>query len=249
MKVVFCLLALAVSAFADSPADKLYHDLAKDYEHHVDPGNFSVEIGLTFLCGTLNRKTHVLTSRVFERYHWHDPRLAWDPSKYQGIRKGSIPAEAIWTPDIQLLNAFPHSEDRDEINAVVLANGSVYWIPPATYTTLCHHEEKDDDDTWHCRLKLGSWTYNDKEMPVELFAGGFDTKMYIPTCPYVVSHFTAFIKSTKYDCCPEEYLTLEVDFEIKERHDDDEEEHHEPERKKVSRSHHIPKRQCFWPHC
>ena len=36
--------------------------------------------------------------------YWVDYRLAWDPSKYEGIEKLCIPSKQIWLPDIVLYN-------------------------------------------------------------------------------------------------------------------------------------------------
>jgi len=235
---------------ADSASDKLYRD-KKDYIRHVSPGNVTLRAGIGYICGVYHRRTHSLTSRVFERYMWTDPRLAWNPKDYSGLQKVTIPHNKIWTPDVRLFNAFEHDEDVDYTEAVLLANGTVVWVPRVTYTTLCdEHDDDDDHHVHHCKLKLGSWTHSSEDMPLEYFEHGFDIELYLKECPYIVSHYHVRITSKKYDCCPEPYSYLEVDLDIKRRHDDheDKDDEEEPSKRKRWESH-IAKKPCFWPHC
>jgi len=131
---------------------------------------------------------------------------------------------------------------------VFLSDGTVYWIPPATYETLCTESEDDDDHSFHCRLTLGSWTRDERNLPLQLFASGVDTKMYLKTCPYVVEHAKAVIKHTKYDCCPELYDSLEINFDVvkREDHDDDDDDDHDDD--DDDDEHHLLSRRHIWPH-
>jgi hypothetical protein len=234
---------------SDSAADKLIRDKKDSYLSITDPGNFTLKLGVGYVCGNYNHRTHLLTSRVFERYTWKDARLAWNPKDYSGLAKVSIPADKVWTPDVKLFNSFYKSEDRDEhTNVVVMADGTVVWVPPATYTTLCEEEDHEDDHTYKCKLQLAPWTRDAVDMPLELFEGGFDTKLYLKNCPYIVKESSVHIKSNKYDCCPNPFLHLHIDLELEHREDEEEEEEEEKEKKSRRELHHKEKA-CFWPHC
>jgi len=243
------LLAVAqVSASGAAGASKLIADLKKDYNKVIYPDNATIQIGITYVCAYMDQEHYRLNSRVVERYHWVDSRLSWDPTKYEGVEKLSIPDKYIWTPDIRLQDAIM-TEERDEVNAVVLANGNVYWIPPAFYKTRCSDHE-DDHDAYHCKLRLGSWTYDANSIPLELFLHGFDTKLYLDNCPYVIEDAKAVIKNTKFDCCPNPYGTMNIEFDLhKRKHDheedddDDDDDHH--------RGGYRPQysEDCEWPHC
>ena len=37
---------------------------------------------------------------------WIDPKLAWSPDKYGGLRVIRLPHDAIWRPDILLYNKY-----------------------------------------------------------------------------------------------------------------------------------------------
>ena len=244
---VLLVAVTQVTASGAAGASRLIADLKKDYNKIIYPDNITLQIGLTYVCAYMDEEHHRLSSRVFERYHWVDNRLSWDPKKYEGVEKISIPDKYIWTPDVHLQNAIM-TEDRDEVNAVVLANGNVYWIPPVNYKTRCSDHD-DHDDSYHCKLSLGSWTYDAKSVPLELFLGGFDTKFYLDTCPYTIDNAKAAIKTKKYECCPNPYSTLNVEFDIHKRkeeeengEDDDDDDHHHGYKARFSKD-------CVWPHC
>lgn len=252
--LAFCSFVLLVavsqvSASGSAGASKLLVDLKKEYNKVVYPDNITLEVGITYVCAYMDQEHGRLNSRVIERYHWVDNRLKWDPTAYEGVDKLSIPAKYIWTPDVHLQNAIM-SEDRDEVNAVVLANGNVYWIPPVFYKTRCVDHD-DHDDSYHCKLSLGSWTYDANSIPLELFFGGFDTKMYLDSCPYVLENAKAIIKNTKYDCCPNPYATLNVEFDIHKRKDDDHDDDHDDDDDDDHHHGYKPRysQDCEWPHC
>jgi hypothetical protein len=256
------LLLAALTKISAAPsgangASKLIRDLSKDYQKIVYPDNITLELGISFVCGYMDEEHGRLNSRVIERYHWVDSRLRWDPKAYEGVTKVSIPDSHIWTPDVRLQNAII-TEDRDEVNAVVLADGNVYWIPPAHYKSRCADIE-EEKDAYHCKLSLGSWTYDANSIPLDLFFGGFDSnKMYLESCPYVLEHASYSIKNTKYDCCPNPYATLNIEFDMhkrkKDKKDDDDDSDDDSDSDSDSDDDddgYKPtySKDCVWPHC
>uniref|UniRef100_A0A914E4P6 Neurotransmitter-gated ion-channel ligand-binding domain-containing protein n=1 Tax=Acrobeloides nanus TaxID=290746 RepID=A0A914E4P6_9BILA len=73
---------------------------------------------------------------------WQDPRLVWDPAKYDNISQLYIPASSIWMPQIYFYNSIQTSSPLSDPDALlfVLINLLVYvrfsWLPsspmPAT---------------------------------------------------------------------------------------------------------------------
>jgi len=244
------VLALLVAAIADGAdianLSKLYKDKSKDFSRHVEPlqpDGIEVKAGLAFVCARLDKETHVLTTRVHERYSWTDARITWKPAEYGGIQKTSSPASLVWHPDIRLFNSFANSEERDDVNAVHLADGTTIWVPPAVYTTLCKPSDDDDDPTVHCHFSLGSWTFDTPSLHLDLFGTGADTSMYLEECPYVVKNVKASISHTKYDCCENTFDKFDITFDVVERsHEEKEEELSHDEK-----THYTPS--CRWPHC
>jgi len=254
--VAFLLLvAVATQVRCDDGASmkaKLIAD-HKDYQKFVEPDNVHVQIGMNYLCAQYDPETHKLTSRVYERYTWNDTRLAWKPESYGGVDKLHFPADHIWTPDVRLFDAVGKSEERDDVNVVILSTGTVYWIVPAVYRTVClpSHDKDKDDHSAHCNLKLGAWTYDSDTVPLDLFAGGFDTKYENKACPYEPTHPHVMIKTKKYDCCPKPYQTLEISFDLHEKdHEHDEEEEEVGDHKKSRWEKYLERnRPCSWPYC
>jgi len=260
--LTFCsfLLLVALSQVSGSGgadgAAKLHQHLTKGYDKYVYPDNITLQIGVTYVCAYMDETHHRLNSRVVERYHWVDNRLTWDPKKYEDVDKISVPIDLIWSPDVHLQNSIM-SESRDSMNAVVLPNGNIYWVPPVNYKTRCS-EHEDDDLDFHCKLRLGSWTYDSKSIPLEMFGEGFDTKMYLDECPYAIENGRATIQNKKYPCCENPYATLNVEFDIHKKKKDGDDSDDDDDSDSDSDSdddddHHGYKPRhsydCPWPHC
>lgn len=231
--------------------EKLIAD-KKDYQKLVEPYDVHVSVGITLICAQYDKEDHKLKSRVYERYMWTDPRLAWKPEDYGDVQKINIPATKVWTPDIRLLNGVV-AEERDEVDVVIMSTGIIYWIVPSNYKTICAPSD-DDEDTAKCSFRLGAWVYDAETVPMGLFTGGFDSKYDIKTCPYVAVNPHAVIKTTKYDCCPKPYQSLDVTFDLKKRSDVSEEEEPDQDdrshRRQTRWEKYLAKGQsCTWPKC
>uniref|UniRef100_A0A8C6UYF6 Cholinergic receptor, nicotinic, beta 4 (neuronal) n=1 Tax=Neogobius melanostomus TaxID=47308 RepID=A0A8C6UYF6_9GOBI len=119
---------------------------------------------------SVNEREQIMTTNVWLTQHWVDYRLAWDPSKYEGIDKLRIPSRHIWLPDIVLYN---NADGTYEVtvftNVIVLYNGSINWLPPAIYKSACRIEVKHFPfDQQNCTLKFRSWTYDHTELDLTL---------------------------------------------------------------------------------
>jgi len=227
---------------------KLIKTLAKDYEKLIEPGNTTLKIGVAYVCAHYDLSDKRLHSRVFERFSWKDWRLTWDPKAYGGLNVIKVPSHLLWTPaDVRLFNAFEDSTVRDDVNAVILSDGTVYWVVPAFYTTLCGPGEVKNDNKGHCHISLGSWTYDADDLPLALFNDGVDQKFYLDDCPHVMSNVNVYIKKTKYDCCPDPYASLEVDFDLEPRTDFH--QHGGKDKKQAKKSKGKVGVDCEWPHC
>lgn len=198
----------------DNVADrqKLLKDLMKDYEKAIEPDNTPLKFSLTYLCGDYDTNTKVLTSKVWESLSWKDTRLAWEPSKYGDVGMLRIPDKDIWTPDMKLYDGVEVAEERSEVNTVVMQDGTVIWIPIATYKTRCIPEEDGDLD---CKFKIGSWAYNAERLALEASDPAIDVSHYESTCPYTLSQQSLTVESKTYPCCPgESYASANVELKL-----------------------------------
>jgi len=192
---------------------RLMDDLFRNhYGRETNPGNVSVHLELTLRCVMYDPVTHVLTTRAWQYMQWEDFRLKWDPAHYGGVNNFHAHAWAVWHPDIKLYNSMAQEEPDWNVNIIVHSDGSVMWVPPVTYKTLC----ASSGSATSCKLELGSWTYDAHS--VRLTQGDNpvrDTKNYLPECPYKVSNVNTNIKSQIYECCPDQpYMTLTSAFNI-----------------------------------
>jgi len=257
---VAIIATVSQSSEAETPKyetiTKLSREKSKDYLSNVAPTPIHLKIGMAYICASYDRRSGVVTSRVYQRLSWIDPRTAWNPSEHGGLEVTRVPIDKLWTPDIKLFNAFDEEEDIEDTNAVVLANGTIYWIPPITMKTYC--ERPDKDGKIHCELSMGSWTFSKADIELELFNNGFDTDMYLHACPYVVSHGSAHIVDKFYPCCPGSYPRFDVAFDIEprptvEHHEEPEKETHSGRKHKRRLSQTFRKAfesdKCVWPRC
>jgi len=208
---VLLLICVASQTSLCSPVkDTLLRDLLHDYEKDVDPGNITLHFGLSYNCANLDRATGELTSTIWEQFFWTDPRLRWVPAEHAGVRRLNVPAKRIWTPDFKIFNS--DAAQRDDVNTVISSDGSVIWIPSATYKTYCSVPYTEQGST--CKLRVGSWTYDAEAINLQLSKTPFDTDAYIDYCPYTVSDAKFKIESKLYPCCPELYSSFEVEFKV-----------------------------------
>ncbi|XP_054569316.1 neuronal acetylcholine receptor subunit beta-4 [Eptesicus fuscus] len=119
---------------------------------------------------SVNEREQIMTTNVWLKQEWTDYRLAWNSSRYEGVNILRIPAKRLWLPDIVLYN---NADGTYEVslytNAVVWANGSIMWVPPAICKSACKIEVKHFPfDQQNCSLKFRSWTYDHTEIDMVL---------------------------------------------------------------------------------
>ncbi|KAJ8340691.1 hypothetical protein SKAU_G00353240 [Synaphobranchus kaupii] len=177
----FCFISLIQSGgCADSEERLMNWLLSKDrYNKLIRPAinrtervTIKLQVSLAQLI-SVNEREQIMTTNVWLTQHWIDYRLSWDPSEYDGIDKLRIPSRHIWLPDIVLYN---NADGTYEVtvftNAIVLFNGSIFWLPPAIYKSACKIEVKHFPfDQQNCTLKFRSWTYDHTELDLVLKSG------------------------------------------------------------------------------
>ena len=53
---------------------------------------------------SLTEKTEEMATSFYMTFQWKDPRLTWDSCEFEGIKQIRVPSQAIWKPDMSLLN-------------------------------------------------------------------------------------------------------------------------------------------------
>jgi len=203
-----------------SQETKLLDDLFGEYRTDVFPGApTSVEFGMQYNCADYDEKRHLLTSSTIPYFNWNDERLRWDPSQFSGIQSLRVHVYRIWTPDITLYNGAEN--EREWNQAIVRDNGDVEWIPRITYKSYC---VPTGANSASCNLTLGSWTMSGEKLNLTASFTGVhtdktetevvDLSNYFAGCPYKVASHESRINVVKYDCCPENYVTANIQLNI-----------------------------------
>nr|XP_012315992.1 acetylcholine receptor subunit epsilon isoform X2 [Aotus nancymaae] len=151
---------------------RLYHHLFDNYDPGSRPARgpedtvtISLKVTLTNLI-SLNEKEETLTTSVWIGIDWQDYRLNYSKDDFGGIETLRVPSELVWLPEIVLENnidgQFGVAYDS---NVLIYEGGSVTWLPPAIYRSVCAVEVTYFPFDWqNCSLIFRSQTYNAKEV-------------------------------------------------------------------------------------
>lgn len=167
------------SLFVDASDDeeRLVRDLFRDYNKLIRPVEFvnetvEVEMGLSFIqLINVNEKNQVMTSNVWQQFHWKDYQLKWEPALYGGIDVLRLPPDKVWRPDIVLFNnADGNYEARYKSNVLIYHDSRVEWIPPAIFQSTCRIDVTYFPfDQQTCEMIFGSWTYTGNAVSLKFY--------------------------------------------------------------------------------
>ncbi|NXA21810.1 ACHG protein, partial [Ibidorhyncha struthersii] len=152
--------------------EKLLQDLMTNYNRHLRPAvrgdqiiDVTLKLTLTNLI-SLNEREETLTTNVWIEMQWSDYRLRWDPEKYDNIQLLRVPSTMVWLPDIVLENNIDGTfEITLYTNVLVSPDGSIYWLPPAIYRSVCSiHVTYFPFDWQNCTMVFQSQTYSANEI-------------------------------------------------------------------------------------
>ncbi|XP_066049969.1 LOW QUALITY PROTEIN: acetylcholine receptor subunit gamma [Chamaea fasciata] len=151
--------------------EKLLQDLMSNYNQQLRPArgdeiiDVSLKLTLTNLI-SLNEREETLTTNVWIEMQWSDYRLSWDPEKYDNIQLLRVPSTMVWLPDIVLENNIDGTfEITLYTNVLVSPDGSIYWLPPAIYRSVCViHVTYFPFDWQNCTMVFQSQTYSANEI-------------------------------------------------------------------------------------
>lgn len=166
-------------AMASEDEERLVRDLFRDYNKLIRPVENSndtveVEMGLSFIqLININEKNQVMTSNVWQQFHWKDYQLKWEPAHYGGIDVLRLPPDKVWRPDIVLFNnADGNYEARYKSNVLIYHDSRVEWIPPAIFQSTCRIDVTYFPfDQQRCEMIFGSWTYTGNAVTLKFYKG------------------------------------------------------------------------------
>ncbi|NXC86058.1 ACHG protein, partial [Cercotrichas coryphoeus] len=151
--------------------EKLFQDLMSNYNRHLRParGNEIIDVSLKLTLTnliSLNEREETLTTNVWIEMQWTDYRLSWDPEEYDNIQLLRVPSTMVWLPDVVLENNIDGTfEITLYTNVLVYPDGSIYWLPPAIYRSVCViHVTYFPFDWQNCTMVFQSQTYSANEI-------------------------------------------------------------------------------------
>ncbi|XP_008995495.1 acetylcholine receptor subunit epsilon isoform X2 [Callithrix jacchus] len=169
---VLLLLGLLGSGVGKNEELRLYHHLFDNYDPGSRPARgpedtvtISLKVTLTNLI-SLNEKEETLTTSVWIGIDWQDYRLNYSKDDFGGIETLRVPSELVWLPEIVLENNIDGQFGvAYDANVLIYEGGSVTWLPPAIYRSVCAVEVTYFPFDWqNCSLIFRSQTYNAKEV-------------------------------------------------------------------------------------
>ncbi|PIO72461.1 Neurotransmitter-gated ion-channel ligand binding domain protein [Teladorsagia circumcincta] len=91
-------------------------------------------------CGLVRRENQQVASFVISHVQrWHDPKLQWEPEKFNGLKQVVMPQYLVWVPKLFIYNSMDTknmlTEDRYDVR--VQHTGHVKINIPQFVTTLC----------------------------------------------------------------------------------------------------------------
>ncbi|CAJ0565095.1 unnamed protein product, partial [Mesorhabditis spiculigera] len=136
----------------------------RSVQSDTPPLNIQIKLFYIQIVG-LEAQTQVLSTIYQIKMKWRDPRLAWNPEDYGGIKQIYLSESLLWLPDTNVGTATGASITRpDEIRALqVLNTGRVKW--PTQYFTenICRMQvSKFPFDTQICTIPFLTWAYEAK---------------------------------------------------------------------------------------
>ncbi|XP_026464536.1 acetylcholine receptor subunit alpha-type acr-16-like [Ctenocephalides felis] len=207
-------------------SDKIKKSLLADYDKFTRPAErdntTTVQVGLVITHVDLDEQTAVMTVNGWTKMTWKDPKLVWDPEQFNGVKTIHLADHEIWQPDILLYNSATGSSIDHYGNtlAIVFNGGDVLWVPPSTFSAFCELDLTYwPYDTQHCRIKLGSWTYDANQLDIVLSTPDTTdfTELLISNNEWQVKDYTAERHQKYYPCCPEPYADVEFNITLTRR--------------------------------
>merc|ERR1712038_2178040 len=142
---------------------------------------------------------------------------------YQGVTTVSLPASKVWTPDIILYNTVgPHKTETDQksVKVTVTNDGTVTWIPPVSYQSSCVvNMEEYPFDVQTCKMKFGSWMYDQTQMDINFVDGNAALEMhsYHESTEWKLVSSTAEKTLVDYPCCPNPFVEITYNLRAERR--------------------------------
>ncbi|XP_042231012.1 neuronal acetylcholine receptor subunit alpha-6-like isoform X2 [Homarus americanus] len=225
--VLLACVLLASPALGYMAEQNLRHKLLENYDKTSLPAmKTTVKFRMTIKHFDMIEDEQALRLDAWMVNEWVDHRLQWDPELYEGLEKLSFPHQILWKPDLDIYNSARIGESLSfgDTLLIVFSNGRVLFVPPVQLHFTCAMDLTYwPHDTHNCTLTIGSWVHDghtidpqimdekpEFDIPVDLTESGKN----LTRGSWDVKGSNMTRKVSKYDCCPELYITLIISLKL-----------------------------------
>ncbi|XP_033731981.1 neuronal acetylcholine receptor subunit alpha-2-like [Pecten maximus] len=220
------LLCLVPSSLQDGAAgnmDRELQHILQNYNKVLSPATRDnqtvlVKHGIT-VTRIVDLKDDVMTLDIWQDMEWTDVRLRWMADDV--LRQINIATDLIWVPDIVLYNSggissYLHPPDTRQ--AHVLYDGTVFVSSALRLHVWCGNANGsspvDQDGTYTCNLKFGSWGYDGFRMDLHGRMDDVDLSSLSEHRQWRVKSTSMTRNVVLYSCCPEPFLDLSYTIQL-----------------------------------
>ncbi|KAG1650143.1 Ligand-gated ion channel 4 [Nymphon striatum] len=180
----------------------------------INFAKLSIDTNLATLMMLCNiwRTPHPLT--------WTDHHLRWNITDFAGISEVRIPAEKVWKPDIILYNNANSDYQASMISTNVIVNnlGKVLFLQHGIFRSTCTIDvEYFPFDVQTCQLKFASWTYDEKQVKLNMLSPKGDLSGYHENGEFSLEKFHSTTNLLKYSCCQHPYPDITFTIKLRRR--------------------------------
>ncbi|KAH9514783.1 hypothetical protein Btru_023632 [Bulinus truncatus] len=149
-------------------------------------------------------------------------QASWKPPYYSSLLSSSsldqvsLPASRVWTPDLSFYNAIAAPELLSPDRLVVSKDWSVVYVPSQRVRFTCDLKNVDAEPGATCRIKVGSWTHDNKQLAL-ITGEGVDITEYFDSPKYDLLSATQTLNHRGYSCCEKIYDDIEITFTFRKK--------------------------------
>ncbi|XP_050409027.1 neuronal acetylcholine receptor subunit alpha-7 [Patella vulgata] len=208
---------VSYASVLERTAANILNGYIKEVRPHNADGPVIIKVGLTVTqLLHVNEKSQTLRLDGRLLMNWHDSRLMWDSTQYNGTRSLRLPAESLWQPDITLYNSGGNME-LDNLRLTIFSNGMVSYSPKLIVESPC------TVDQWGsfmvCHFKMGSWAYDGYSLDIRDYYGKGVVSLddYTDSTDWNIVNTTIRRNEKFYQCCSEPYPDLTFTVTLRRR--------------------------------
>ncbi|XP_037074510.1 acetylcholine receptor subunit alpha-type acr-16-like [Pollicipes pollicipes] len=178
----------------------------------------NIIVGLMTTDVEVDERRNTATVSGWLHIEWESPALAWtDFPAADEVSRTRLPLSEMWSPDLLPYNMVPSAgaEWLRVTPVVIWPGGRVLVVPMVTFTVRCSRTVTDDSDQLSCPIKIGSWTHSVEELDLQPTADTVDVSNMAANGAWKVASSSVVREAKMYDCCPEEYVSLNIELVLR----------------------------------